>query len=153
MRSAYWVAVMHVARGRNIGECPPVRAGIFFWPLAIHGCALQVRLLFTRPTVPKWRIAGSRKEFLSIAITYYVALHGWNSGWIPGNGTMVGWVIAICLKTLYSVAARKLIVVCSRLQKLRAYQYKPTAGWRHSLIVTYFAKSGYLVSMLTQPNY
>ena len=32
----------------------------------------------------------------------------------------VEWVIAICLKTLYSVAARKLIVVCSRLQKLRA---------------------------------
>ena len=29
-----------------------------------------------------------------------------------------------------------------RLQKLRAYQYKPTAGWRHSVNVTYFENQG-----------
>jgi hypothetical protein len=32
---------------------PPSEQGYFF---AIHGCALQVRLWFPSPSVPKWRI-------------------------------------------------------------------------------------------------
>ena len=60
-----------VARGGGHKWMSPSQSrNIFFWQVAIHGCALQVRLLFPRPTVPKCRIAESREElFLSIAVT------------------------------------------------------------------------------------
>ena len=59
-----------------------------------------------------------------------VKLHCWSMS----DGGMSHWHM--------SDTARKDRRLYSKLQKLRAYQYKPTAEWRHSVNVTYFENQG-----------
>ena len=79
----------------------------------------------------------------SDGLTYIYTTHnGMGGGPVPRGE----WIPFTMVKVYYwsmsdggmshchmSDTARKVTVVCSRLQKLRAYQYKPTAGWRYTV--------------------
>ena len=118
---------------------------------------LDVRLQSLKVTGWSWLSWLAMTVDLSIILTYISPPKAARGVWIPF--TMVKlycWSISDggmshCCMSADSETARKVTVVCSRLQKLRAYSTdrRRVTVWRHSVNVIYFAKLGYSVSMLS----